>query len=59
MNRIPRRGVLGTAALAMIPQAVLSAEPAMYDYLFLELDDAAPAVTPARAYAEHACPLVA
>jgi len=37
----------------MIPQAVLSAEPAMYDYLFLELDDAAPAVTPARAYAEH------
>ena len=53
MNRIPRRELLGAAALAMIPKAVLSAEPAMYDYLFLDLDDATPGATPARAYADH------
>jgi hypothetical protein len=53
METIPRRGLLGAAALALTPTLSQAAEPAMYDYLFVDLDDAAPGTTPARAYADH------
>lgn len=53
MDTIPRRGLLGAAALALIPTLSKAAEPEMYDYLFVDLDDAAPGTTPTRAYADH------
>ena len=53
MTNIPRRWLLGAGALALIPDMARSAEPATYDYLFLDLEDAAAGTTPARAYAEH------
>lgn len=53
MNTLPRRGLLGAAALALMPTLSQAAAPGPYDYLFLDLDDAKPGTTPARAYADH------
>lgn len=53
MNTLPRRGLLGAAALALMPTLSQAAAPAPYDYLFLDLDDAKPGTTPTRAYGDH------
>ena len=53
MTMIPRRRWLqGAGALLLTPGPAGAAETAMYDYLFLDLDDAKPGMTPPRAYAE-------
>lgn len=52
MTTIPRRRWLqGAAALALTPGLAKAAESAMYDYLFLDLDDAKDGTSPPRAYA--------
>lgn len=53
MDMIPRRALLGAAALALTPTLSQATEPARYDYLFVDLDDAEPGVAPTRAYAGH------
>lgn len=52
MTTIPRRRWLqGAAALALTPGLARAAETAMYDYLFLDLDDPKDKTPPNRAYA--------
>ncbi len=54
MTMIPRRRWLqGAGALLMTPGLAVAAETTSYDYLFLDLEDAAPGTTPARTYADH------
>ena len=54
MTKLDRRTWLaGAGALILAPATARTAEPeGLYDYLFLDLDDAPQGSTPARAYAE-------
>ena len=53
MTMIPRRRWLqGAGALILAAGPAKAAETTLYDYLFLDLDDAKSGATPARAYAE-------
>jgi len=54
MTMIPRRRWLqGAGAVLMTPGIAAAAETPTYDYLFLDLEDAAAGTNPARAYAGH------
>lgn len=53
MTMIPRRRWLqGAGALALSPGLATAQDTTVYDYLFLDLDDAKSGATPTKAYAE-------